>query len=85
MSRRWFLLAIVLAAAVAAASPLRAQQPGANPNPNPNPNLLRFCPGSGIPCVEITREAYNRGHDQFRSSCGFAMGRRRRAATAGQT
>jgi hypothetical protein len=83
MSRRWFLLAIVLAAAVAAASPLRAQQPGANPNPNPN--LLRFCPGSGIPCVEITREAYNRGHDQFRSSCGFAMGRRRRAATAGQT
>ena len=26
-------------------------------------NLLRFCPGLGIPCVEITREAYDRGHD----------------------
>ena len=37
-------------------------------------NLLRFCPGSGIPCVEITREAYDRGHDQFRSSCGFCHG-----------
>jgi len=47
---------------------LSAQQRGANPN------LLRFCPGSGIPCVEITREAYNRGHDQFRSSCGFCHG-----------
>src|SRR6185436_15287736 len=39
-----------------------------------NPDLLRFCPGSGIPCVEITREAYDRGHDQFRSSCGFCHG-----------
>jgi len=47
---------------------LGAQQRGANPN------LLRFCPGSGIPCVEITREAYDRGHDQFRSSCGFCHG-----------
>lgn len=38
------------------------------------PGLLRFCPGSGIPCVEITKEAYDRGHDQFRSSCGFCHG-----------
>ena len=68
MSRRLFLVAIVLAAAVVAASSLRAEQRGANPN------LLRFCPGSGIPCVEITREAYDRGHDQFRSSCGFCHG-----------
>ena len=68
MSGRPFLVAIVLVAAVAAASSLWAQQRGANPN------LLRFCPGSGIPCVEITREAYDRGHDQFRSSCGFCHG-----------
>ncbi len=68
MIGRPFLVAIGLVAAVAAASSLRAQQRGANPN------LLRFCPGSGIPCVEITREAYDRGHDQFRSSCGFCHG-----------
>jgi cytochrome c oxidase cbb3-type subunit 3 len=37
-------------------------------------NLLRFCPGLGIPCVEITREAYDRGHEQFRQSCGFCHG-----------
>ncbi len=37
-------------------------------------SLLRFCPGLGIPCVEITREAYDRGHDQFRQSCGFCHG-----------
>jgi cytochrome c oxidase cbb3-type subunit 3 len=36
---------------------------------------LRFCPGSGIPCVEITREAYERGHQQFIQSCGFCHGR----------
>jgi cytochrome c oxidase cbb3-type subunit III len=68
VSRRLFLVAIAVVAAGAAASSLRAQQRGANPN------LLRFCPGSGIPCVEITREAYDRGHDQFRSSCGFCHG-----------
>jgi len=66
--RRLFLVALVLAAAVAAASSLWAQQRGANPN------LLRFCPGSGIPCVEITRDAYDRGHEQFRQSCGFCHG-----------
>jgi cytochrome c oxidase cbb3-type subunit 3 len=65
---RLVVVAIVLVAAVAVASSLRAQQRGADPN------LLRFCPGSGIPCVEITREAYDRGHDQFRSSCGFCHG-----------
>ena len=27
-------------------------------------NLLRFCPGLGIPCVEITREAYDRDANQ---------------------
>jgi hypothetical protein len=53
MSGKLFLIAIVLVAVVAAASSLSAQQRGANPN------LLRFCPGSGIPCVEITREAYD--------------------------
>lgn len=37
-------------------------------------NLLRFCPGLGIPCVEITQEAYDRGHEQFRQSCGFCHG-----------
>src|SRR5919107_6155880 len=68
MSRRLFLAAMLVVAAMAASSSLRAQQRGANPN------LLRFCPGSGIPCVEITREAYDRGHDQFRSSCGFCHG-----------
>jgi cytochrome c oxidase cbb3-type subunit 3 len=62
------MAAVLLLAAGAAGSSLRAQQRGANPN------LLRFCPGSGIPCVEITREAYDRGHDQFRSSCGFCHG-----------
>jgi cytochrome c oxidase cbb3-type subunit 3 len=67
-SARVFLLGMVVLAAGEAASSLRAQQRGANPN------LLRFCPGSGIPCVEITREAYDRGHDQFRSSCGFCHG-----------
>jgi cytochrome c oxidase cbb3-type subunit 3 len=67
-SARVFLLAIGILAGAAAWSSLRAQQRGANPN------LLRFCPGSGIPCVEITREAYDRGHDQFRSSCGFCHG-----------
>jgi cytochrome c oxidase cbb3-type subunit 3 len=36
--------------------------------------LLRFCPGLGIPCVEITRQAYDRGHEQFRQSCGFCHG-----------
>lgn len=59
---------VLVVAAVATISSLRAQQRGADPN------LLRFCPGSGIPCVEITREAYERGHDQFRSSCGFCHG-----------
>ena len=37
-------------------------------------DLLRFCPGLGIPCVEITRQAYDKGHDQFRQSCGFCHG-----------
>jgi cytochrome c oxidase cbb3-type subunit III len=37
-------------------------------------DLLRFCPGLGIPCVEITRQAYDRGHEQFRQSCGFCHG-----------
>ena len=59
MSGRLFLVAIVLVAAVATVSTPAAQQRAANPN------LLRFCPGSGIPCVEITREAYDRGHDQL--------------------
>ena len=36
--------------------------------------LLRFCPGLGIPCVEITRQAYDRGYEQFRQSCGFCHG-----------
>ena len=36
---------------------------------------LRFCPGSGIPCVVITREAYDGGHQQFIQSCGFCHGR----------
>jgi cytochrome c oxidase cbb3-type subunit 3 len=58
----------LLAAFVLAASTLLAQQRGATPG------LLRFCPGSGIPCVEITKEAYDRGHDQFRASCGFCHG-----------
>jgi cytochrome c oxidase cbb3-type subunit 3 len=66
MSRRLFCATIVLAAGVALS--LRAQQDSANPN------LLRFCPGLGIPCVEITRQAYDRGHEQFRQSCGFCHG-----------
>jgi cytochrome c oxidase cbb3-type subunit 3 len=68
MSRRLFLAAMLVVVAGAAASSLLAQQRGANPN------LLRFCPGSGIPCVEFTREALDRGHDQFRASCGFCHG-----------
>lgn len=59
---------LLLAAFVVAAATLLAQQRGVTPG------LLRFCPGSGIPCVEITKEAYDRGHDQFRSSCGFCHG-----------
>jgi hypothetical protein len=54
MNRRRFLVALVLAAAVAAAASLRAQQRGANPN------LLRFCPGSGgvaIKCPPILTTA----------------------------
>jgi len=47
----------------------RGQQPPAAGN-----ELLRFCPGLGIPCVEITRQAYDRGHEQFRQSCGFCHG-----------
>jgi cytochrome c oxidase cbb3-type subunit 3 len=66
MSRRLFFATIVLAAGVVLS--LRAQQDSANPN------LLRFCPGLGIPCVEITRQAYDRGHEQFRQSCGFCHG-----------
>lgn len=68
MSLRLFVVVILVLAGGAGASSPRAQQRGANPN------LLRFCPGSGIPCVEITRDAYERGHDQFRSSCGFCHG-----------
>src|SRR4051794_27165219 len=68
MRGRLLLVAFGLLAALAGASSLSAQQRSANPN------LLRFCPGTGIPCVEITREAYDRGHDQFRSSCGFCHG-----------
>jgi cytochrome c oxidase cbb3-type subunit III len=62
--RRLLLLACVLAST----STLIAQERGAGGG------LMRFCPGSGIPCVEITREAYDRGHDQFRAACGFCHG-----------
>jgi len=68
MNRRLFVIAAVVLGAMTAPSSLPAQQRSADPN------LLRFCPGSGIPCVEITREAYERGHNQFRSSCGFCHG-----------
>ena len=78
MSRRLFLVAIVLAAAVAAASSLGAQQRGADPN------LLRFCPGSGIPCVEIARKRTTAATISSGRRAGFAMDRPRRAATAGQ-
>ena len=47
--------------------PAQAVQAGGN-------ELLRFCPGLGIPCVEISRQAYDRGHEQFRQSCGFCHG-----------
>jgi cytochrome c oxidase cbb3-type subunit III len=62
--RRLLLLAFLLAAM----STLLGAQRGAGGG------LLRFCPGSGIPCVEITREAYDRGHEQFRQACGFCHG-----------
>jgi cytochrome c oxidase cbb3-type subunit 3 len=68
MNGRRFLTALAIVAAGAVVSSRAAQQRDANAN------LLRFCPGSGIPCVEITREAYDRGHDQFRASCGFCHG-----------
>jgi cytochrome c oxidase cbb3-type subunit 3 len=85
MSQRQFLVAIVIVAAVAVAVAstlgvhLRAdgtvrRYGGQAQQREANPNLLRFCPGSRIPCVEITRDAYDRGHDQFRSSCGFCHG-----------
>ena len=65
--RRLFLVAIVLAAAVTAASQLQAQQPGANPN------VLRFCPGSGIPCVEINHwPARIKSSRRLRSSKGMS-------------
>jgi cytochrome c oxidase cbb3-type subunit 3 len=64
MTRALWLLFCVLAAA----STLAAQQRGANGG------LMRFCPGTGIPCVEITKEAYDRGHEQFRAACGFCHG-----------
>ena len=70
MSQRQFLVAIVIVAAVAVAVAstlgvhLRAdgtvrRYGGQAQQREANPNLLRFCPGSGIPCVEITREAYD--------------------------
>src|SRR5690349_7986382 len=73
MTRVWLVAAVscamfswMLRAPVSAA---RIEQAQAGPG-----NLLRFCPGLGIPCVEITREAYDRGHEQFRASCGFCHG-----------
>jgi cytochrome c oxidase cbb3-type subunit 3 len=59
---------LLLAGVLAITSTLTAQQRGAPGG------LMRFCPGTGIPCVEITREAYDRGHDQFRAACGFCHG-----------
>lgn len=47
------------------------------------PGTLRFCPGSGIPCVEITEEAYQRGHEQFIESCGFCHGRNAAGGSTG--
>lgn len=64
-----FLLLVALAlAAQAQGGRGRGQAGGGN-------GALRFCPGSGIPCVEITRDAYDRGHQQFIQSCGFCHGR----------
>jgi cytochrome c oxidase cbb3-type subunit III len=72
MQSRWIggvcsaMFAFVLMAAQLGARCGQAQAAGND--------LLRFCPGLGIPCVEITRQAYDRGHDQFRQSCGFCHG-----------
>lgn len=37
--------------------------------------IMRICPGSGNPCVEVSAEAYKRGQEQFAESCGFCHGR----------
>jgi cytochrome c oxidase cbb3-type subunit 3 len=67
----------ILFICIATTSALVAAQRGAGDG------LLRFCPGSGIPCVEITREAYDRGHQQFRQACGFCHGPTAAGGTGG--
>src|SRR5262245_19548750 len=72
MQSRWIAavgVAMFWVALLAAQMGARGAQAQAGGN-----ELLRFCPGLGIPCVEITRQAYDRGHEQFRQSCGFCHG-----------
>jgi cytochrome c oxidase cbb3-type subunit 3 len=72
MQRAWVVaLSATMFLFVLVATHVAARDGQAQPAGN---ELLRFCPGLGIPCVEITRQAYDRGHEQFRQSCGFCHG-----------
>jgi outer membrane protein assembly factor BamB len=55
---------------VAAQGPKRADQSALSSRKG----NLKFCPGSGLPCVEISPDAYKKGHEQFVQSCGFCHG-----------
>jgi hypothetical protein len=71
--RRWIAVgcaAMFWLVLVAAGLSARGGQAQAGDN-----ELLRFCPGLGIPCVEITRQAYDRGHEQFRQSAATIRAR----------
>lgn len=72
------MVRVVLLAALLA-TPLSAQRGGRAQSPG----TLRFCPGSGIPCAEITPEAYETGHQQFIQSCGFCHGRNAAGGSTG--
>jgi cytochrome c oxidase cbb3-type subunit 3 len=78
--KRLLLLLVLLAAT---ASPGAQEAAARGQGQGGGTNLLRFCPGLGIPCVEITQEAYDRGHNQFRSSCGFCHGPTAAGGTGG--
>jgi cytochrome c oxidase cbb3-type subunit 3 len=49
-------------------------QGGRNPA-GPRDGIMRICPGSGNPCVEVPADAYKRGQEQFVQSCTFCHGR----------
>lgn len=62
-----------------------ATSPAQRPDPEASAEVtsanLKFCPGSGLPCSEVSPEALERGRKEFVKSCGFCHGP---AATGGE-